>query len=320
MNLNSVLVTGCGGDIGISVGRLLKSENPTARIIGVDVKQQHAGVAFFDVVQQVPPVNDETYLSQLTSLVNQHHVQLVIPITDYELYFFAKNKIRAVGNAPVLMPNDEAVLTGLDKLKTYEVLKQAGISMPYTALVKDNQMPPLPCIIKPRTGHGSKNIALVETEAEATFFARYRGDDIWQAYLPNDHAEYTCGLFCSGTGEVRTFILKRKLLGGLTGEGILEKQEVIDILLHQVAKALNLRGSINVQLRLTQEGPRIFEINPRFSSTVYFRHLLNFKDVIWSIQDKWQEALAPYQPAAIGTRIYRVFNELILPPAVPEEV
>ena len=52
-----------------------------------------------------------------------------------------------------------------------------------------------------------------------------------------------------------------------------------------LADALELRGSINVQLRITNAGPRIFEINPRFSSTVLMRHRLGFQDLIWSIRD-----------------------------------
>jgi len=42
---------------------------------------------------------------------------------------------------------------------------------------------------------------------------------------------------------------------------------------------------MNVQLRLTEQGPRVFEINPRFSSTVLMRHRIGFSDVLWSIQE-----------------------------------
>lgn len=42
---------------------------------------------------------------------------------------------------------------------------------------------------------------------------------------------------------------------------------------------------MNVQLRLTDHGPRVFEINPRFSSTVLMRHRLGFSDVLWAIDE-----------------------------------
>ena len=48
---------------------------------------------------------------------------------------------------------------------------------------------------------------------------------------------------------------------------------------------LNLNGSINIQLRLTKNGPRVFEINPRFSSTALMRHRIGFSDVLWAIDE-----------------------------------
>ena len=42
---------------------------------------------------------------------------------------------------------------------------------------------------------------------------------------------------------------------------------------------------MNVQLRLTDRGPRVFEINPRFSSTVLMRHRMGFTDVLWAIEE-----------------------------------
>jgi len=42
---------------------------------------------------------------------------------------------------------------------------------------------------------------------------------------------------------------------------------------------------MNVQLRLTDVGPRVFEINPRFSSTVLMRHRMGFTDVLWMLDE-----------------------------------
>lgn len=314
MNINSIIVTGCGGDISIAVGRLLKEEKLANRVIGIDVRKYHAGIAFFDDVYQFPTVRESNYLFLLEQKVKKTSADLVIPITDLELAFFAENNIRQIGNAQVIMPNREAVLIGLDKLKTYEVLSNAGISMPHTWLVKKTNRPTLPCVIKKRYGHGGKDFAIIRNQEDLLYHSKNRENDIWQKYLPNDDAEYTCGLFRNSSGEIRTFILRRRLLVGLTGEGIVEEIDEIKQLLIKVANLLNLNGSINIQLRMTPKGPRIFEINPRFSSTVYFRHLLGFKDVIWSIYDNFQIKLPDYIPAITGTRIYRTFSEFILPP------
>jgi len=56
----------------------------------------------------------------------------------------------------------------------------------------------------------------------------------------------------------------------------------------------------------------IFEINPRFSSTVMFRHLLGFKDLIWSINEIAGKEVGDYIPPRAGTRFYRSSQEVIL--------
>ena len=53
----------------------------------------------------------------------------------------------------------------------------------------------------------------------------------------------------------------------------------------KIAKGIELEGSMNIQLILTDSGPRIFEINPRFSSTVLMRHKLGFCDLLWAIDE-----------------------------------
>ena len=88
--------------------------------------------------------------------------------------------------------------------------------------------------------------------------------------------------------------------------------EAIRQLLEFVAHRLQLRGSINVQLRKTTRGPVIFEINPRFSSTVMFRHQLGFTDLLWSLQEARGQLPGPQSKPQIGSKFYRVGTEIIV--------
>ena len=40
--------------------------------------------------------------------------------------------------------------------------------------------------------------------------------------------------------------------------------------------------------------PYVFEINPRFSSTVRFRDLFGFKDVLWVLEDEIKTVISSY--------------------------
>ena len=50
------------------------------------------------------------------------------------------------------------------------------------------------------------------------------------------------------------------------------------------ADYIDLNGSINIQLRKSMNRIAIFEINPRFSSTVFMRSLVDFNDLLWSLE------------------------------------
>ena len=98
---------------------------------------------------------------------------------------------------------------------------------------------------------------------------------------------------------------KEKATGGSNFPAEVVDNGDISMLCDNLARALDLRGSMNVQLRLTPRGPMVFEINPRFSSTVYLRHLLGFQDVKWAINEKQNKKIS-YRPPLNGTKGLRV--------------
>ncbi|WP_305463973.1 hypothetical protein [Photobacterium leiognathi] len=51
--LDTVLVSGGGGDIGVAIGRILQELN-ISNVIGCDVKREHAGECVFDFFSQAP--------------------------------------------------------------------------------------------------------------------------------------------------------------------------------------------------------------------------------------------------------------------------
>jgi carbamoyl-phosphate synthase large subunit len=200
---------------------------------------------------------------------------------------------------------------GFDKLYTANFLEEHGLPFPKTKIVSEVDETVFPLILKDRKGSGSKSIFLVSEQSEFDFYARRFPNFIAQEFVPNSSEEYTCGLFRSSTGEIRSITFKRKLIGGFSGFGMVVCNDSIDEVLIAIAEKLDLLGSINVQLRLSDRGPIVFEINPRFSSTVMFRHLMGFEDVIWSIQDRLSLPISHYQKPEAGRRFYKGFSEYI---------
>ena len=103
----------------------------------------------------------------------------------------------------------------------------------------------------------------------------------------------------------------RELVGGFTGWAqVVDEPEAVSQCI-ALAEALDLRGPMNAQMRITDRGPRIFEINPRLSSTVYLRHLLGFSDVQWML-DEHEGRAVDFPTVPTGTIAVRIQDAAVL--------
>lgn len=312
MKLN-ILVTGCGGDIGQSVGKILTKNENVEYLIGCDISDKNAGKFIFKNFFIGVPCSHPDYIKTIEDVVEKHNIDLIIPIAEPELRFLTKSKILSkIGNAKIVCANQKSLEIGFDKLKTADFLEENGLPFPKTKLIStiNNQLD-FPAIIKSRTGSGSSTIHIANNDEDFIYLKNKHSDFIIQEFLPSDEGEFTCGVFRSKNGDIRSIILKRELTGGYSGYGEVIHNNVITKLLTTIAERLDLRGSINVQLRLTSKGPVVFEINPRFSSTVLFRHIFGFEDLKWSIQDKIEQKISVYNEVEAGKRFYKGFSEYI---------
>ena len=254
------------------------------------------------------------YLHQLETFISYNDIDIVIPIAEPELRYFSKqNILNEIGNAKMITASTKALEIGFDKYETAEFLKTEGFPFPKTYLAKDlDTIESFPVILKSRTGSGSKDIHKINNMEEFSFYTRQNIEDyVIQEFIPEKKGEYTCGLFRSSKGEIRSQIFKRELLSGYSGYGEVVENEIITSLLEELAVKLDLVGSINIQLRLANGVPKVFEINPRFSSTVLFRHLFGFEDLIWSLEDKLGLELSDNRQIVTGRKFYKGYEEHI---------
>ena len=89
MHFQKILVTGCGGDIGLGVGRILKEAGVAEMVVGCDITDDHAGRVFFDACFCVPRADDPSYADALFVLVAREGIDLVIPMSEPELRLLA---------------------------------------------------------------------------------------------------------------------------------------------------------------------------------------------------------------------------------------
>ncbi|MGI8892269.1 MAG: ATP-grasp domain-containing protein [Bacteroidia bacterium] len=308
----NILVTGCGGDIGQSIGKILKSERLFSSVIGCDIHEHHAGKFIFDHFVKVKPCHFDDYLQELSKVIEKFNIHIVLPASEPELRWLTDNQlINQLLGRILITANLRSMDVGFDKYTTAKFLKENQLPFPETDLISEIISPVLPLIVKSRKSSGSKSLFFVSDQEEFKFLKRKYPDYIVQEVLENENEEYTCGLFRDMREQTRTLVYRRKLMGGFSGFGTVVYDKTIENLLLKIADFLDLRGSINVQLRLSTKGPVVFEINPRFSSTVMFRHMMGFKDVIWCIEDRLGLHVSSYTAPKNGQNFYKGFYEYI---------
>ncbi|HOP45319.1 MAG TPA: ATP-grasp domain-containing protein, partial [Flavobacteriales bacterium] len=212
-------------------------------------------------------------------------IDVVVPLCEPEIRCLSRwhHEGRALPCRVLVNPWPE-VERFSDKWLTTCHLRAQGIAVPAAACEPGAKAPGWPRVVKSRSGSGSSAVLVVhDLREEAEAFSRL-APALSQAFLPGEEGEYTAALFRWEGGQHH--LVFRRLLGagGMSREVHLVDVEPWRDWLLRVGEAIGASGSWNVQFRLREGQPLPFEINPRFSSTLYFRHVFGFQDLLWSLQ------------------------------------
>ena len=79
-----------------------------------------------------------------------------------------------------------------------------------------------------------------------------------------------------------------------------------------LANKINLNGSINIQFKIIKNKIKIFDINPRLSSTVRIRDMLGFQDCVWWINEKLKIKNLKKIKIKKNATVVKYFDEMIL--------
>lgn len=307
-----VLVTGASGDIADAIGRILRERYPDTRLVGSDAGSEWPGRAVFPEMHRLPLASAPDYPAALADLVECCGAELVIPTNEHELRRLAYDP-GAAAELPLLMNPREALLPFFDKQETVRWLVAADLPAPRTFILDEAEPGDLPLVAKPTHGSGSRRILVVRTPEQLAAAQQVLGEAaIGQELLEPEESEFTCALV-RPAGRPLLLAMRRKLLGGISSEIRIEQHDEIDALLTGIDAALPDYIALNVQLRLTQDGPRVFEINPRISSTAMLRHRAGFEDLVWLIEARLGRPVPERFDPPVGLRVFRRFTEVVAP-------
>ena len=166
-------------------------------------------------------------------------------------------------------------------------------------------------MVKPRFGAGSRGLEIVRDAPHLNFLKTHRQDEcVAQELLDVLDQEYTCAILKVSEQDIRTLIMHRQMKGDVTGAMKAVKNNAIQSILSHIAGYLQNGNAIYIQLRLTDKGPMIFEINPRFSSTIKMRSMVGFRDFIWAVEMKKGLPLS-LSDIVYERMVYRAYKEIM---------
>ncbi len=315
--MTSLVITAIGGDVAQGVALAIKDAFPDWHLIGTDMGSRHGGGLIVDELVHAPSAHSPDYLDWLHALLERSDAAYCIAMSEPELAVLAARGLEPIANAILITAGAKALEIGADKFATAQFLEHIGLTPPWSVLDAEALEPDqFPCIYKPRSGAGSKAVFRCKTAPEAAFLLERFPGGVFQELLLPDDAEITCGVYRDSLGRVAVVQLLRQLSGGATSWAQVVEHPEIMATCSDIAEAVDLCGGLNVQLRLTEDGPRVFEINARFSSTALMRHQMGFQDVVWTLQDLQGQTPILYSPPA-GTSAVRLQGVAMLPTPDP---
>jgi carbamoyl-phosphate synthase large subunit len=218
----------------------------------------------------LPPIEDNTFASQLLHVIRHHQIDYYIPLIDEELCI-ARALMSECPSLRVIAPRTDFIKTCLNKSALMESLHILGIShVPSVMASEYCGEPSYPLFLKPNCGRGSRGAHRVTSPLQyEAYFALYpyeRSEVLVQSCL--EGTEYTVSVTVNSRNQVAAIVPKRVLSKkGVTQQAITEKNSLIDAVCSKIVRLMKPHGPFNVQLMLTQDGIQIFEINPRLSTT-----------------------------------------------------
>jgi|KBSSwiStaDraftv2_1062776.scaffolds.fasta_scaffold28367_2 carbamoyl-phosphate synthase large subunit len=248
----------------------LKSSGIRGRVVVTDVNPLSPAVHAAERWYHVPLATAPDYLDAISAICEREHIGLIIPTIDDELELFgaAAHSFEARGIKVAVSPEETSRICN-DKLLTCQHLRAKGVRAAATYL--PSELPKgirFPLFIKPRGGRGSVGAYPIHAEKDLAFFVEYVQNPVVQEYL--DGPEFTIDVLCDFRHRPISIVPRERVVirAGVIDRGRTVHDRQLIELGRAVTQALPCAGAINIQCRVVNGDPVVFEINPRFSGGI----------------------------------------------------
>lgn len=271
MNVFNVLITGAGTTNAINVLKSLKAANdPSIKLFMGDIDPDCAGAYLADKYICMPLATDPDFENLVIDICQKYTINLVIPIIDYEFRAWAAVSLKLLNlGTRVVISRPDVIALCEEKDQTIKYFEKIGVPCPETwriSELKDLSKLPFPLFIKPRCGRASIDNYVAHNLKEFLFFSSQKKDLVAQPLLHGDEVTIDTlsdfnGRFLGACPRIRVEVKSGQAFKSLT----IDAPELVEYS-KKIVEGLPIIGSANIQCFLTVQGPKFFEINPRFGA------------------------------------------------------
>lgn len=217
---------------------------------------------------QIPMATAPEFPTAVVELCRRLAIDLLIPAVDEELLPIAR--LPQPLGFEVLLPPERFVARHLDKLTSNCFLHDCSLPAPRSVAADQGRLD-FPCIAKPRSGRGSRNVVVVRSEAElqAHILLSRMAPEEFVLQERVEGQEYTVMMAADREGRLRAVVpvlVERKR--GITLRAATRCDPEVIAACREIHAADPVAGCYNIQLIRTKHGAvKPFEINPRISTT-----------------------------------------------------
>ena len=344
-------ITAVGSGIAHAIVQSCRMASLPLYLVGFDSNALAFDAFDCDESHVVPAITEPHYIEHMLRLCAACGIEVLIPGLDADLAILAihAGRFRALGTTP-LVGGPEFVRLCRDKLAWSRELNPvcpaivpAWTAAEAAALHKTGQLA-LPLLAKPAHGSGSASITVVSNPDDLTSLVN---TDIVQPFIlppPQDPAAAAIrDAIARGellqAGEVSlqlVFAKNGRLLGRMATRNRLKQGIPVEVIPtddeplwtalrpaidHLLARGL--WGPVNFQGRVTESGPRFFEMNGRFTGITALRAMIGFNEVQAVLEDLFDVPAARRRSLKANRRrvgMRQVVDRVVDVSAVPQDL
>ena len=266
----SIFVPSAGGLTGTFLVRHL-SAHPIPgyeyRIVAADGDPRAVAKHFASAFHTVPMSRDPRYGQAVRDIVAKERIDLIFPLTSYDIPFYAAHKDELERLGARLLVCDPRTHERLhNKSSFYAWMNDIGVPVP--RVYGEGETPDYPAIVKSTESSGSRGVHRLDDESDYRYWTAKLGDRVVTAFV--EGTEFTVDCLFDRSHRLVLFNgrERRKTNGGavVVTTQAAPPDELLDVL-GRIESHLPLEGPVNFQYIRDRDG-RLFltDFNTRFAS------------------------------------------------------